>query len=73
MNELIPNTGNYKKLLTYQKANVIYQITYYFCHKFLIRGDRTVDQMIQPHAAANKILWKDAQQLLLRRKQKSNS
>ncbi len=47
MNELIPNTGNYKKLLTYQKANVIYQITYYFCHKFLIRGDRTVDQMIQ--------------------------
>ncbi len=46
-NELIPNRGNYKKLLSYQKTDIIYQITYYFCHKFLTRGDRTVDQMIQ--------------------------
>lgn len=47
MNELIPNIGNFKKLLSYQKCDVIYQITYYFCNKFLSRGDRTVDQMIQ--------------------------
>ena len=47
MNELIPNTGNYKKLLTYQKTDVIYQITYYFCHKYLSSIDRTKDQMIQ--------------------------
>lgn len=47
MNELIPNIGNYKKLLSYQKTDVIYQITYYFCNRFLSRGDRTVDQMIQ--------------------------
>ena len=46
-NELIPNRGNYKKLLSYQKTDIIYQITYYFCHKFLTRGDRTVDQMVQ--------------------------
>ncbi len=47
MNELIPNRGNYKKLLSYQKTDVIYQITYYFCQHYLCRGDRTVDQMIQ--------------------------
>ena len=47
MNELIPNLGNYKNLLTYQKSDVIYQITYFFCNRFLTRGDRTIDQMIQ--------------------------
>lgn len=47
MNELIPNSGNYKKLLSYRKADVIYQMTCYFCTHFLTRGDRTVDQMVQ--------------------------
>ena len=47
MNELIPNTGNYKTLLSYKKADIIFRITYFFCNKFLSRGDRTVDQMIQ--------------------------
>ncbi|MDE6497195.1 MAG: four helix bundle suffix domain-containing protein [Muribaculaceae bacterium] len=47
MNELIPRKGNYKKLLSYQKSDVIFQITYFFCNKFLQRGDRTIDQMIQ--------------------------
>ena len=45
--ELVPHRGNYKKLLSYQKADVIFQLTYYFCHKFLQRGDRTVAQMVQ--------------------------
>lgn len=47
MSELIPRKGNYKKLLSYQKADVIFQITYYFCGHYLSKGDRTVDQMIQ--------------------------
>lgn len=48
MNELIPNRGtNYKKLLSYQKSDVIFQITYFFCSNFLSKGDRTVDQMVQ--------------------------
>lgn len=47
MNELIPNLGNYKKLLSYRKAEVIYLITFYFCNKFLNKGDRTIDQMVQ--------------------------
>lgn len=47
MNELIPNRGNYRHLLSYQKADVIFQITYYFCNKYVAYGDRTKDQMIQ--------------------------
>jgi len=46
-NELIPHNGNYKKLLSYQKANTIYCLTYYFVQNYLRRGDRTCDQMIQ--------------------------
>ena len=39
--------GNYRNLIAYQKAECIYDITYYFAHKFLKPGDRTIDQMIQ--------------------------
>lgn len=44
---LLLRTGNYRKLLTYQKAEAIYDITYYFCKNYLQRGDRTIDQMVQ--------------------------
>lgn len=47
MQGIIKHTGDYKQLLSYQKTDVIFQITYYFCHKFLSKGDRTIDQMIQ--------------------------
>ena len=57
MNELVPNRNNYKKLLSYQKTDVIYQMTYYFCTNFLGRGDRTVDQMIQAaHSGKQNII-----------------
>ena len=39
--------GGYRSLRVYQVSEVIYAITYYFAHKFLERGDRTVDQMVQ--------------------------
>ena len=45
--KLIRHSGNYRKLLTYQKAEVIYEMTYYFCNKYLSGKDRTVDQMVQ--------------------------
>ena len=45
--ELIPRRGNYKKLLSYQKTEVIFEMTYYFCHHYLQRSDRTIDQMVQ--------------------------
>src|SRR5262245_33698506 len=43
----IPPHGNYPELLSYQKAEVIYDLTYRFCQRFLSRGDRTIDQMVQ--------------------------
>lgn len=46
-NNLIPNRTNYRELISYKKTLVIYDITYYFVHKFLEKGDRTIDQMIQ--------------------------
>ena len=45
--KLIRPLGNYRKLLSYQKTEVIYEMTYHFCHTFLERGDRTIDQMVQ--------------------------
>jgi four helix bundle suffix protein len=47
MTTFLQQKGNYKKLLAYQKAECIYDITYYFAHTYLEKGDRTIDQMIQ--------------------------
>lgn len=47
MGELVRHSGNYKELLSYQKADAIFQLTYFFCHKYLAKGDRTIDQMVQ--------------------------
>ena len=44
---VIPPRGDYQTLLSYQKAETIYDITFRFAHKFLSKGDRTIDQMIQ--------------------------
>jgi four helix bundle suffix protein len=43
----IPPHGNCRELLSFQKAEVVYDITYRFCKRFLSRGDRTIDQMVQ--------------------------
>jgi four helix bundle suffix protein len=39
--------GNYRALLSYQKAEAVFDITFRFCERFLRRGDRTIDQMVQ--------------------------
>ena len=44
---LLPPRGDYRTLLSFQKAEVIYDITFRFAHKFLSRTDRTIDQMIR--------------------------
>ena len=43
----IPPHGNYRELLSYQKSEIVYDLTYRFCERFLKRGDRTIDQMVQ--------------------------
>jgi len=44
---LLPPRGDYQTLHSFHKAEVVYDITFRFAHKFLSRGDRTIDQMIQ--------------------------
>ena len=43
----LPPGGNYQDLLSYKKSEVVYDFTFRFCEKFLKRGDRTIDQMVQ--------------------------
>lgn len=38
---------NWENLYFYQKSEVLYDMAFYFTQKYLVRGDRTVDQMIQ--------------------------
>lgn len=47
MHSFLSKKGNYRDLIAYQKAECIYDITFYFCHRFLQKGDRTIDQMVQ--------------------------
>lgn len=43
----IPRHGGYKNLISYQKAEIIYDATVYFTKRFYHRSDRTIDQMVQ--------------------------
>src|SRR5580704_12404767 len=43
----IPVHGGYRKLLSYQKAQIVYDGTVRFCERLLQKRDRTYDQMIQ--------------------------
>lgn len=44
----IPPHGGYKNLLSFQKAEIVYDATVYFCDRFIDRrSSRTHDQMVQ--------------------------
>ena len=43
----IPKHGGYRRLRSYQKAQIVYDGTVYFCNRWIERGSRTRDQMIQ--------------------------
>ena len=47
MSTFIPQHGGYQKLITYQRAEIIYDATIHFTRCFLSKKDRTVDQMVQ--------------------------
>jgi four helix bundle suffix protein len=46
-NGFIPPHGGYQYLLSYRKSLVIFQATRLFCRRFLLKNDRTIDQMVQ--------------------------
>ena len=43
----IPSHGGYQKLLSYRKAEIVYDATVYFCDRYIDRRSRTHDQMVQ--------------------------
>jgi four helix bundle suffix protein len=46
-NSLIPPHGGYRKLKSFQLAQLVYDITVYFCNLHIDRRSRTHDQMVQ--------------------------
>lgn len=46
-NGFLQYPGNYRQLLFYKKAIILYDMTYWFHHRYLECGDRTKDQMEQ--------------------------
>ena len=46
-NHFLKSRGPWRDLIVYQKAECLYDVTYYFAHTYMERGDRTVDQMVQ--------------------------
>lgn len=50
----LPKHGNYQELKAFQKAEVVYDLTVRFARKYLGRGDRTVDQMVQAARSGKK-------------------
>ena len=45
--DFLQQRGNYRDLVAFQKAQCIYDVTYYFAHHYYQSGDRTIDQMVQ--------------------------
>jgi four helix bundle suffix protein len=43
----IPKHGEYQNLLSYQKPQIVFDATVFFCKRFLDVRDRTYDQMVQ--------------------------
>ena len=47
MSDLIPKHGGYRKLKSFQVAQLVYDITVRFCDRYVDRFSRTKDQMVQ--------------------------
>ena len=44
---LIPQHGGYRKLKSFQVAQLVYDVTVRFCERYVDRKSRTCDQMVQ--------------------------
>ena len=43
----VQSVPNYKELIFFRKSVALYDVTFDFCRRFLAKGDRTIDQMVQ--------------------------
>ena len=60
--------GNYRDLLSFQKAEVVFDLTFRFAHKYLPRGDRTRDQMIQAARSGKKNILEGSKDAVVSKK-----
>ena len=56
----IPPHGGYQKLLSYQRAEIVYDATVRFCARFFDKRDRTVDQMVQAARSGKQNIIEDS-------------
>jgi four helix bundle suffix protein len=47
MSDLIPKHGGYRKLKSFQVAQLVYDVTVQFCNRYVDKFSRTHDQMVQ--------------------------
>ncbi len=47
MSDLIPKHGGYRKLKSFQVAQLVYDITVSFCDRYVDKFSRTKDQVVQ--------------------------
>ncbi|OKY73925.1 MAG: four helix bundle protein [Desulfobulbaceae bacterium DB1] len=47
MSDLIPKHGGYRKLKSFQVAQLVYDVTVRFCDRYIDKFSRTKDQMVQ--------------------------
>ena len=57
-NDFIRQKGNYEDLLCYKKSVCVYDVTFYFAHKYLQKGDRTIDQMFAMEESKQEITFR---------------
>ena len=70
--ELIPKHGGYRKLKSFQVAQIVYDVTVRFCDRYVEKRSRTHDQMVQAARSGYKTLRKGAMLRALQRKLNSS-
>ena len=70
--ELIPKHGGYRKLKSFQVAQLVYDVTVRFCDRYVEKRSRTHDQMCGRRAAECKTSRKEARLRGLQRKLNSS-
>jgi len=58
---LIPKHGGYRKLKSFQVAEVVYDLTVRFCDRYIGQGSRTHDQMVQAARSGSRNISEGSQ------------
>ncbi len=58
---LIPKHGGYRKLKSFQVAEVVFDLTERFCDKYIASGSRTHDQMVQAARSGSRNITEGSQ------------